>query len=261
MRPQPKLRALLIGLSIILLTPFAASATLSGLGTPTIDGFIATGEWDTAAKVSFTVNVPGGMSPGALLFMNDERNLYFAVQLARTFVDAGDNLIRIFLDRNNSFVRDIGDDGIWVDVATQLSSGNGFFDFYVAACPPLLCIPFDVQDSGTTDGTGRFGNNGTSSVFELKHPLDSGDVIHDVSLRPGDTVGLSVELVIGSIGLTRLPGGDFRSFFDTVSVSAVPEASSLLLVGSGLAGLVGLTWRRQRRDDQSEAVSGWKEPV
>jgi hypothetical protein len=44
--------------------------SLSGVGTATIDGQLAPGEWDLAGKVNFLVNLPladgGGTTPGAL---------------------------------------------------------------------------------------------------------------------------------------------------------------------------------------------------
>ncbi len=69
-----------------------------------------------------------------------------------------------------------------------------------------------------------------------------------VTLEGGTTLSARNALVAGieagetylNIHTSLFPGGEIRGFL-------VPEASTLLLLSSGLAGLAGMTWRRQRR--------------
>ena len=70
--------------SIPLIQPASAhvpDVSLTGFGTPTIDGVIGAAEWSAASTVAIPVNRPrGGITPGTLYAMNDQNNLYLAVE-------------------------------------------------------------------------------------------------------------------------------------------------------------------------------------
>ena len=87
-------------------------------------------------------------------------------------------------------------------------------------CPPgsaeATCGLSDSANGGTADGAGAFRHNGTFSMYEMSHPLNSGDVGHDFALAAGDAIGFYLDLrMIGAggqylaglwrHGLSRLP--------------------------------------------------------
>jgi len=175
-----------------------------------VDGVMSPGEWDCAAHDDFTVNLPGGTTaPATVYWKNDGANLYLAVR-----VDAGagnlDAALRFDFDNNGDGVADAGDD------AFGITSGSGFFDdFLTAACAQGStpgCGASDVSDGGATNGRGAIGGDAGHVVFELAHPLASGDTGHDFQLAPGDTPGFYLSLSFGQGGdaVTLWPG--FRTW-------------------------------------------------
>lgn len=164
---------------------------------PVIDGVLSAGEWNGASTYSFTANVPGGgTTPATFYVKNDAQNLYLAVRFARTVVDAGDNRWGFEFDTNN--------DGLGP------ASGDDYFGFQHTP----ISIFFDafrsgggasVTDDTVKDGAGAFANNGTHSVFEISHPLNSGQTGQDFALSPGSTIGVFFQLIIGDV-TTTYPG-------------------------------------------------------
>jgi len=67
--------------------------------------------------------------------------------------------------------------------------------------------------------------------------LEGGTIL---SARNALVAGIEADETYLNIHTTLFPNGEIRGFL-------VPEASTLLLLSSGLAGLAGMTWRRQRR--------------
>ena len=161
--------------------------SLSALGTATIDGVLSPGEWDNAACQDTVVNVPGGgTTPARLCVMNDTQKLYVALRFDRATLDAG-NSFSIEFGHNRDFQAAIGDDGY------VINPDVGFTDIFRTNLPPCpagaICGLRDVDYGGTNDGAGTLVNNGTVSVYETSHPLNSGDVGHDMALAPGDAIG------------------------------------------------------------------------
>lgn len=179
---------------------------------PVIDGTMVPGEWAGAATFDFDVNLPeGGTAPARLLLKHDGTNLYLAVRYERSTPDAGS--LGFEFDNDDNGVRENGDDAL----VYNPNSTTLFFDDVRTnqsppcppGSPPASCGPQDVDVGGTTDGTGAFGISDGFSVYELVHPLNSGDTGHDFALTQGSQVGLSVELVVGhgSLASTSFPAG------------------------------------------------------
>jgi hypothetical protein len=201
-----------------LMTPLPVEAhapgvVLSGVGAATIDGQLAPGEWDSAGKIDFLVNLPlsdgGGTTTGTLFVMNDGSNLYLGVKVLRAQLNTGDigfglDQVAFEFDNNhNGGPQEEGDDIL------LLSPGLGiaFFDEVRTSrppCPPglgLLCGFLDTQLNvpGTNDGAGAATNNGSFSFFEMSHPLDSADNLNDFSLTPGSIVGFNLLVNLSSL--------------------------------------------------------------
>ncbi|MEJ2677965.1 MAG: Ig-like domain-containing protein [Gemmatimonadota bacterium] len=186
---------------------FTATACAPGFGKPqAIDGTMAPGEWGCANHMDFTANLSGGSgTPATLYWMNDGDSLYMAVSVVR---DASDKVasLRFDFDNNNDGIAEAGEDAFGVD------SKAGFFDEYLTAkcanSSQAGCGEDDVKDGGYTNGLGAIGYDGTRLVYELAHPLNSGDTGHDFALAPGDTVGtfLTLQVGNGASGNTQIPG-------------------------------------------------------
>src|SRR5207247_7120473 len=76
--------------------------SLSGFGTPAVDGVLSPGEWDGAGCSNLMANTPGGgTTPARVCAMNDATNLYVSLRFDRTVVDPGNSLAFEFDNDNN----------------------------------------------------------------------------------------------------------------------------------------------------------------
>lgn len=186
-------------------------AGLSGYGTATIDGGMSMGEWDKAARIDFQANIPsndgGGTTPATLYVMNDKTNLYLAVRIARTSFGGATNPVFEF-DNDNDGVREPGDDGYGMYVG--IYSSATFLDAYRYTCPgspagSAGCSALDTETTrgilpaGANNGAAAAKNDGAYTIIEMSHPFNSGDRLHDFSLKYGDTVGFSLNLRLFSL--------------------------------------------------------------
>ncbi len=114
--------------------------------------------------------------------MNDLSNLYIAISISDS--SPGDDYIGVFFDNNHN--------GNWPDVspgedAVVFFPPPAFYDLYESSAGTNN----DVNDGGTSDGSGARGTTASTNVFEFSHPLCSGDS-HDFCLSAGQTVGFAV---------------------------------------------------------------------
>lgn len=193
-------------LSILIATggmiPIAAWSVVAGCGTATVDGMLEPGEWGNAGVVQFSANVPGGGNVAADLFvMNDSENLYLALRVPRSSLDSQSHVNYLF-DNDNDGVGEDGDDFLAVS-----ASGISFTDAFWSDSfdPPSLTFN-DTDRGGTVDGAGTVVNDGSNTVFELSHPLNSSDDSNDFSLAGGDMAGLTLTLTLSPpSATTRFP--------------------------------------------------------
>jgi len=171
-------------------------------GTPTIDGVIGAAEWSAAPTQAITVNLPGGgTTSGTLYAMNDQNNLYLAVEYLKSgFSSVNDQVSFQFDNDHAGGARVNGDDSFFLD--TIRIPPNTFFDTVrtnLPPCPPAKpvanCEPLDTTLGGTNDGSGAVTNDGTKTMFEFSHPLNSGDV-NDFGLTDTSTVGFFVNMAL-----------------------------------------------------------------
>ncbi len=80
----------------------------------------------------------------------------------------------------------------------MLVDTGGFHDEVLIAGAPCTsesaCFVPDSDRGGTNDGAGAFTAVAGQTVYEIAHPLDSGDIGHDFRLGQDDTVGFNVEV-------------------------------------------------------------------
>jgi len=201
----------LFSISLVSISGFLISAnahigsTLTGFGTATIDGVLSPGEWDAADTINFQANLPadegGGTTPATLFVMNDANNLYLALRVERTSLDGGSFFFEF--DNDHDGVREPGDEVI----GTTTNGATNLDNFRTGGSSPT-----DTSDGGTNEGVSGSSNDGTFTVLERSHPLNSADDAHDFSLNNGDTVGFLLRyqiLVAGTFpdntGRTSLP--------------------------------------------------------
>jgi hypothetical protein len=178
-----------VGLVTLALTvPRSAPAhngvVLKGWGTPTLDGLAAPGEWDHAAAASMTVTYPEGPRPATILVMNDRSRLYLGLRVARATIGPNEG-VEFHFDNAHD-----GDGGNPGEDILRLNLSQGPLDMYYD--PATQTIFPDQHDGGSADVQGTVRNEGSTSMFELAHPLDTADNAHDFSLQPGSRVGVSV---------------------------------------------------------------------
>jgi hypothetical protein len=202
-----------------------------GAGTAVVDGVMSPGEWDNAGQITFPVNLPastgGGTTPATLYVMNDTDNLYLALRVQRASLDRSS--VGFEFDNDHDGIREAGDDAIHLNGSPNFPSA--FFDSFRGPCagdPPgsLTCADNDNQVGATNDGQGAAANDGTDSVYELSHPLDSGDDPHDFSLGAGDVVGFQVwvRFIVGG-----WPEGFGDTYFPTDYVLNAHEFGDIII--------------------------------
>ncbi|HEX9136467.1 MAG TPA: hypothetical protein VF905_05930, partial [Nitrospirota bacterium] len=177
-----------------------------GFGSANIDGVMSDKEWDNAVKIDFLANVPpsegiGKTTPATLFIMNDGIYLYLAISVNRPSFGL-QTLFQVDFDNNNNGIAEDGDDGLQMDIRPTSST---FLDTYRYTCAgaPAGSAGCNTEDtntergilpSGTQNGDGVATNNGIVTIMEMRHLLNSTDIMHDFSLKPGSKVGYHATL-------------------------------------------------------------------
>ncbi len=245
-------KSLIIPLFVIILLPIFSVSFLSqayshsgdvlnaGASTaPTIDGVIGVAEWANAGTLPITVNLPeGGTAAGTMFAMHDNTDMFFAMSVPRTALEQQDTIFSIEFDQvhgtgfsdNNDDVIVLNTGGFFDDVRTNLPPCP-------AGSPPGQCGPKDVDviPPGTTDGSGAVTNDGTNTMWELSHPLSSGDT-YDISVTTADVVGFRIGISLNSNaapGFTSFPalatGADLTFSDITVGGQLIPLDTTMVL--------------------------------
>ena len=172
-------------------------------GPPLIDGNMQPGEWNGATTTEFDVNLPeGGTTKATLFVQNDATNLYLAVLYQRETADAAHLLNFEFDNNGNGLGPEPGDDYL------TFTPTSGFSDSHRSLCGvlPVTCVTTD-----RTDGFAGFSIIQGTVVYEFAHPLNSGDVGNDFALTPPATIGVLLQLDVGTAH-TRFPAGVFPTY-------------------------------------------------
>lgn len=162
-----------------------------------IDGHFDPAEWSTASVYGFPINLPGGGTTSAKMFItNDRDNLYVAIRIQEPTISTSESFA-LSVDATRDGTIGAGDDAVVLNFGSQCVNTKSFHDdfYYVGGtCPAgVICSAADASAGGTTDGNGAVDNDGSFTTFELWHPLASADAAHDMLFRRGrETLRFSV---------------------------------------------------------------------
>ena len=162
------------------------------------------------------------------------------------------------------------DDGNNIQVEFDLTSGYNITRIYLnydfASGPTLTSLTLSNSSSSTiafnpngvnVDGYNVLGNSAgffdiellTPSGFSSSGTLSSGLNDLDPSLFAVPSLGddfATYDIYAALFIDGGITGGTRWIFASTVECAPVPEPSTMLLLGAGLAGLAGVTWRRRK---------------
>ena len=169
-----------------------------------IDGVISNNEWRDAASLDFMVNAPERLVPARLYAQRDDSHLYLAVVVQRSAGNTNTEVAFEFDSDNDAVPFEEFDDAF----ATGGSPGaGGCFDGYRAFENSSSFDAPDALDGGTSDCVGAVGSTATTTTYELRQPLDGGD-IHDIAVGKAlRQVGFELDVRIPLPGLTEIIGG------------------------------------------------------
>jgi len=196
----------IVSITTLFVTTLPASAhfpgvSLTGFGTPTIDGVLSAGEWDEAGQISvFT----GAFAGSTFFVMNDANNLYLALEVVDSTLLLGDSM-EVRFDNTHNGVATEGDDQILARETGQLSIPSWIDSRFSSGSWTIILEPLQ-------HGTSTIGSTGSKNFIEASKPLNSGDS-NDFSLSLGDTVGFCLRYSNDGVGSTAstfpapLPGG------------------------------------------------------
>jgi hypothetical protein len=202
---------------------FSATGCEPGFGTPNspLNGEIEPGEWDCAIQMTFPVNLSGGSTVDATLYyMNDDTHFHLAVVVPGT---GRVNALRVEWDSNgsgNGDGREPGDD-VW-EFEPEDGAADKFIDEKCSDSGQSSCGKDDDGFGGFMDTDAAFDNSGGETVYEMSHPLSTGDMCEvlgknkcgdsefpiDLNRSKDDPAGFFVTLRLGSgaQGNTQWPG-------------------------------------------------------
>lgn len=173
---------------------------LSGCGTAVVDGTLGAREWAQAAEVEFqSVGPDGGALPSRMLVMNDEENFYFAVEIQSAVEHRGGVSVEFDNDDDGTTIgdREEGDDEIILNnkPAAHFTDASRSSQPPCTLAPPSYCSFLDDDLGGAQNGSGATSFDGSRMVFEMAHPISSGDP-RDFSLQPGEAVGFYLRVTL-----------------------------------------------------------------
>lgn len=167
----------------LLATTVEAAATHHHRGTATVDGVESPAEWAGASAGSADMTLPpglgGGGGPVTFNIMNDDANLYVSMRFPYSASPPSPSylvmLVQSWEDGTVICGPSTFDDDFW------LFAENGGASFSDRFNPECTGDAPDDSDGGTSDGAAAMSDEGATLYFEISHPLDTADNLHDRS--------------------------------------------------------------------------------
>ena len=175
-------------------------------GTAVINGIRGAGEWDSAQM--FPVFSGGAFAGSTFFVMNDDVNLYLALQLVGDADLTTADIMNPRFDNTNDNVTTNGDDEAFLTT-------TGFADSHFETPPGFWGLTDALQS-----GAGVVGRAGAVSFFEMSKPLRSGDP-QDFNLNVGNTVGICLTAFVNGAS------GTFTTFPTDCNVAGASQAGYL----------------------------------
>lgn len=205
----------------------ACDETIPGLVQATVDGKIdALDNYANADVHVISVNLGGNNSSTGVIYVgNDCGNLYVAFAVGVD--ESTSNAVRFVFDNVFGDGESADDDILSLE---RDGSGWSFRDRYLSLdCLGSKQADCGPDDPGVPDGEGATGWNpgitlagvtGDFFVYEMVHPLKSGDATHDMQVAFGDAIGFytAVNLGTGTKGNSEWPDqkGRFKTYQEYV---------------------------------------------
>ena len=175
---------------------------------PVVDGTFSPGEYDGAAVIKYVANIPPsalgtGVTSVSTFVTHDGTYLYIATVFDRKSPFHPADRVGYEFDNDNDGVRENGDDIVLTTASAPQNVQGPAADFH--RYNGGVGNKADIADGGMADAITAWGAIGTKGVFEFRHPLNSADDTHDISIDPVNgavSVGLEmmVKLEMGAVG-------------------------------------------------------------
>jgi hypothetical protein len=202
--------------------------------------------WDVQNDFSITNNPTGAWSYGWESAPGGTFNLYTHVAVIGTY----DGTAPAWYDTTNQYGWNTP--SVWQNTTTGVvwfHPGPSPIDVYPSSTGKYSVIRWTSPVSGTIAINGMFGAgdtylmsyfiyNGTTSFFEVHGTFSDAPFSLTESISIGDTI----DFMIG-----EYHWGGATPLYATIVTAPVPEPSTMLLLGSGLVGLVGYGRRRMKK--------------
>jgi hypothetical protein len=198
--------------------PIEITASVCGTqGTANPDG-IREDAWNCAESIPFPVNLsgPSGQTDATLLWMNDNDNLYLAVQLPRDAEESSTSLWFEFDAGTGSAVADGTADENDDLFGLELKRGLTRSDLHLTAkCAASegTSVCGESDDEPDVSGDVKYNGNAPNGFlfYEMSHPLTGGGP-QDFDLEVGDVVGMFLRLALGNGAQGNTIYPDFRVY-------------------------------------------------